>query len=247
MLKLVEKGTKYERLQAQQAKAQERLAQAEQARVKIIEEMAQALADENPGKTQSLRAQLRALDELREDTQLELGALEERLRAARADHGRREIERLRAELDQIAAESEEAARAFEEAKRVFDVAQNEYQLGVELRRDRRRSPMARMLELTKELELLEEAEPAESEGPAGAVDEAAIEDYLVRCRAGEIKTHAAGDPALDEAWTRYQSERDEIRRYGAALRMGIEAREPACLALWPRDRARELMRRRRVS
>jgi len=54
--------------------------------------------------------------------------------------------------------------------------------------------MARMLELTKELELLEEAEPAEPVGPAGAVDEAAIEDYLVRCRAGEIKTHAVGDP-----------------------------------------------------
>jgi hypothetical protein len=60
--------------------------------------------------------------------------------------------------------------------------------------------MARMLELTKELELLEEAEPAEPEGPAGAVDEAAIEDYLARCRAGEIKTHTAGDPALDEAY-----------------------------------------------
>lgn len=243
-MKLVEKGTKYERLQAQQAKAQERLAQAEQARVKIIEEMAQALADENPGKTQSLRAQLRALDELREDTQLELGALEERLRAARADHGRREIERLRAELEQIAAESEEAARAFEEAKRVFDVAQNEYQLGVELRRDRRRSPMARMLELTKELELLEEAEPAESEGPAGAVDEAAIEELLARCRAGEIKTLAAGDPALDEAWARYQSEREEIRRYGLAKRRGDEPREPDCLAQWPRQRAREIMRGR---
>lgn len=85
MLKLVEKGTKYERLQAQQAKAQKRLAQAEQARVKITEELAQALADESPEKTQSLRAQLRALDELREDAQLELGALEARLRVGLAD------------------------------------------------------------------------------------------------------------------------------------------------------------------
>jgi len=104
--------------------------------------------------------------------------------------------------------------------------------------------MARMLELTKELELLEEAEPAESEGPAGAVDEAAIEDYLVRCRAGEIKTLAAGDPALDEAWARYQSEREEIRRYGLAKRRGDEPREPDCLAQWPRQRAREIMRGR---
>ena len=71
-----------------------------------------------------------------------------RLAEARGDHLRREIKGLEAELEQIAAESEEAARAFEEAKRVFDVAQNEYQLGVELRRDRRRSPMARCLELT---------------------------------------------------------------------------------------------------
>ena len=244
MLKLVEKGTKYERLQAQQAKAQKRLAQAEQARVKITEELAQALADESPEKTQSLRAQLRALDELREDAQLELGALEERLREARRDHVRGEVERLRAELEQIAAESEEAARAFEEAKRVFDVAQNEYQLGVELRRDRRRSPMARMLELTKELELLEEAEPAESEAPAGPVDEAAIEELLARCRAGEFKTFAAGDPALDEAWARYQSEREEIRRYGLAKRRGDEPREPDCLAQWPRQRAREIMRGR---
>ena len=246
MLKLVEKGTRtrYEALAAQKAKAQERQAQAEQARVKITEDLAQALADENLKQAQSLRTQLRALDELREDTQLELGALEERLREARRDHVRGEVERLRAELEQIAAESEEAARAFEEAKRVFDVAQNEYQLGVELRRDRRRSPMARMLELTKELELLEEAEPAEPEGPAGAVDEAAIEDYLARCRAGEIKTHTAGDPALDEAYARYQSEREEIRRYGMAKRRGCEPREPECVALWPRQRAREIMRGR---
>ena len=67
-MKLVEKGTKYERLQAQQAKAQKRLAQAEQAREKITEELAQALADESPEKTQSLRAQLRALDELPRET-----------------------------------------------------------------------------------------------------------------------------------------------------------------------------------
>ena len=244
MLKLVEKGTKYERLQAQQAKAQERLAQAEQAWVKTTEELAQALADESPEKTQSLRAQLRALDELREDAQLELGALEERLRAARADHVRREIERLRVELGQIAAESEEATKVFEEAKRVFDAAQNKYQLGAELRRDRRRSPMARCLELTKELELLEEGD-LQTEAPAGPVDEAAIEELLARCRAGEIKTLAAGDPALDEAWARYQSERDEIRRYSMAKRRGDEPREPDCLALWPRDRAREIMRERR--
>ena len=244
MLKLVEKGTKYERLQAQQAKAQERLAQAEQARVKIIEEMAQALADENPGKTQSLRAQLRALDELREDTQLELGALEEHLRAARADHLRREIKGLEAELEQMAAEGEAATKVFEEAKRVFDVAQNEYQLGTELRRDRKRAPTARLYELTKELELLEEAEPAEPVGPAGAVDEAAIEEHLARCRAGEITTHVGGDPVADAAWTRYQSEREEIRRYGLAKRRGDEPREPDCLAQWPRQRAREIMRGR---
>jgi len=243
-LKLLAKGTKYELLQAQKARAQERLAQSEQAKAKTADELARALADGRLEKAESLRAQRRALDELVEGAQLELGALEERLREARRDHVRGEVERLRAELEQIAAESEEAARAFEEAKRVFDVAQNEYQLGAELRRDRRRSPMARMLELTKELELLEEAEPAEPEGPAGAVDEAAIEDYLARCRAGEIKTHTAGDPALDEAWARYQSEREEIRRYGLAKRRGDEPREPDCLAQWPRQRAREIMRGR---
>ena len=243
-MKLVEKGTKYERLQARKAKAQERLAQAEQAREKTVDELAQALADENAAQAEGLRSQLRALDEIIEDSGLELSVLDERLAEARGDHLRREIKGLEAELEQIAAESEEAARAFEEAKRVFDVAQNEYQLGVELRRDRRRAPTARLYELTKELELLEEAEPAESEGPAGAVDEAAIEELLARCRAGEIKTLAAGDPALDEAWARYQSEREEIRRYGLAKRRGDEPREPDCLAQWPRQRAREIMRGR---
>ncbi len=247
MLKLVEKGTKWERLQARKAKAQERLAQAEQAREKTVDELAQALADENAAQAEGLRSQLRVLDEIIEDSGLELCVLDERLAEARGDHLRREIKGLEAELEQMAAEGEAATKVFEEAKRSFDTALREYELGAELRRDRRRSPMARMLELTKELELLEEAEPAESEGPAGAVDEAAIEEHLARCRAGEIKTHVGGDPVADAAWTRYQSERDEIRRYGAARRMGIEAREPACLALWPRDRARELMRRRRVS
>ena len=243
MLKLVEKGTKYERLQAQQAKAQERLAQAEQARVKITEELAQALADENAAQAEGLRSQLRALDEIIEDSGLELSVLDERLAEARGDHLRREIERLRVELGQIAAESEEATKVFEEAKRVFDAAQNKYQLGAELRRDRRRSPMARCLELTKELELLEEG-GLQTEAPAGPVDEAAIEELLARCRAGEIKTFAAGDPALDEAWARYQSEREEIRRYGLAKRRGDEPREPDCLAQWPRQRAREIMRGR---
>jgi len=243
MLKLVEKGTKWERLQARKAKAQERLAQAEQAREKTVDELAQALADENAAQAEGLRSQLRALDEIIEDSGLELSVLDERLREARRDHVRGEVERLRAELEQIAAESEEAARAFEEAKRVFDVAQNEYQLGVELRRDRRRSPMARMLELTKELELLEEGD-LQTEAPAGPVDEAAIEELLARCRAGEFKTFAAGDPALDEAWARYQSEREEIRRYGLAKRRGDEPREPDCLAQWPRQRAREIMRGR---
>jgi chromosome segregation ATPase len=246
MLKLVEKGTKWERLQARKAKAQERLAQAEQAREKTVDELAQALADENAAQAEGLRSQLRALDEIIEDSGLELSVLDERLAEARGDHLRREIKGLEAELEQIAAESEEATKVFEEAKRVFDAAQNNYQLGAELRQDRRRAPTARLYELTKELELIEEEE-LEAEEPAGAVDEAAIEEHLARCRAGEIKSHVGGDPVADAAWTRYQSERDEIRRYGAARRMGIEAREPACLALWPRDRARELMRRRRVS
>ena len=85
MLKLVEKGTqtRYEALAAQKAKAQERQAQVEQARVKITEDLAQALADANLKEAQSLRTQLRALDDLREDAQLEVGVLEERLREAR--------------------------------------------------------------------------------------------------------------------------------------------------------------------
>ena len=105
MLKLVEKGTKWERLQARKAKAQERLAQAEQAREKTVDELAQALADENAAQAEGLRSQLRALDEIIEDSGLELSVLDERLAEARGDHLRREIKGLEAELEQMAASS----------------------------------------------------------------------------------------------------------------------------------------------
>jgi len=241
MLQLVkpEERTKREEALANVEAVRETLAKMEQAQSKIEEELEEAiLAGES---TEDLEKQWKAITEAIAQAIKRIEVYGKAAQAALPDHIRQQIAELEEERRRLHVEGAQAEDEYLPLKEQFYRTRALYESGANERGHKIEAIAKKIYALQAELAQLEgPSEPEEQpESPY------TVEEWLELLRAGEVRTYISGtDQNLDEAYKQYEEEIQAIRDYGRARRLKIATAEPDCIDYWPRNRVRDLMKRK---
>lgn len=196
------------------------------------------ITGEDPEKTRKIRQRTEeGIGKLGE----EIAVLEEEQSKVEAEHLQAKLQELERQEQKVAGELEPCRQVYEEAKKTFEEAERVwFAKHAEAQEELRRINMQKA-ELRPKLDQLA---PQATPEPKHSV-----EDWLQRCRQGEVKSYIQGmDTNLDEAFQQYEQELKAISKWSrrAAVARGSSGEAPSmpdCARHYIRERLNEIIKK----